>query len=129
MGKIRKIKTTCLILILSTLCFAFKIDELEFNKIMKQNERVEKIFTITNNELETKIYKISIEGDKNVKVTPSVLNLLPQESKKIKIEVIGKNSKGNYEYFLVIREINKNSLKKGVNLNKIIKIKQKYIVE
>lgn len=114
---------------LSTLCFAFKIDELEFNKIMKQNERVEKIFTITNNELETKIYKISIEGDKNVKVTPSVLNLLPQESKKIKIEVIGKNSKGNYEYFLVIREINKNSLKKGVNLNKIIKIKQKYIVE
>lgn len=129
MRKIRKIKTICLILILSALCFAFKIDELELNKVIKQNERVDKVFTITNNEIETKIYKVSIEGDENVRVIPSVLNLLPQENKKFRIEVMGKNIRGNYEYFLVIREINKKSLEKGVNLNKIIKIKQKYIIE
>lgn len=116
-------------LILSTVCFGLKIDELEFDKVVGRAEVAEKIITLTNNELETKIYKLSIEEDKNIKLTPSLITLLPQESKKIKIKVFGKNIKGDYTYFLVIKEVNKNALKKGVKLNKTIKILHKYKVK
>lgn len=125
----RKIKFIYLMIFLSTLCFAFKIDELEFNKIVDQNKKVEKIFNLTNNGLESKLYKITIEGDNNIKVTPSLLNLLPQESQEFKVEVTGNSFKGNHNYFLVIKEVKKKQFNKGITLNKTIKIKQKYTIK
>ena len=115
--------------LLSTLSFAFKIDELEFGKVVEQNNKVEKIFNLTNNGIEGKIYRISIEGDKNIKVTPALLNLSPQQNKEFKVEVAAKNSKGNHDYFLVIKEVRKKQLKKGVALNKVVKIKQSYKIK
>lgn len=122
-------KTIYLMLLLSTLSFALKIDELEFGKVVGQNNKVEKIFNLTNNDIEDKIYRISIEGDKNIKVTPTLLNLSPQQSKEFKVEVTAKNSKGNYDYFLVIKEVRQKRLKKGVALNKVVKIKQSYKIK
>ena len=122
-------KTIYLMLLLSTLSFALKIDELEFGKVVGQNNKVEKIFNLTNNDIEDKIYRISIEGDKNIKVTPTLLNLSPQQNKKFKVEVTAKNSKGNYDYFLVIKEVRQKRLKKGVALNKVVKIKQSYKIK
>ena len=116
-------------LLLSTLSFAFKIDELEFGKIVEENNRVEKVFNLTNNGIEDTIYRISIEGDKNVKVTPALLNLSPQQNRAFNIEVTAKNPKGNYDYFLVIKEVRQKRLKKGVTLNKIVKIKQSYKIK
>lgn len=122
-------KTIYLMLLLSTLSFALKIDELEFGKVVEQNNKVEKIFNLTNNGMEDKIYRISIEGDKNIKVTPALLNLSPQQNKEFKVEVTAKNSKGNHDYFLVIKEVRKKQLKKGVALNKVVKIKQFYKIK
>lgn len=115
--------------LLSTLSFAFKIDGLEFGKVVEQNNKVEKVFNLTNNGIEDKIYKISIEGDKNIKITPALLNLPPQQSKEFRVEVTAKNPKGNYDYFLVIKEVRQKRLKRGVTLNKIVKIKQSYKIK
>lgn len=112
--------------LLSTFSFALKINELEFGKVVEQNKKVEKFFNLTNNDIDSKIYKISVEGDNNVKITPSSLNLLPQQSKKFKVEVTADNPPGNYSYFLIITEVKDKKLKKGVSLNKIVKIKQTY---
>ena len=114
---------------LSTLSFAFKIDELEFGKILNTNQKMDKVFTLENNNTETKIYKISVEGDKNVKITPNLLNLQPHQSKKFKLEVTAKKPKGEHSYFLIITEVRKEALKKEVGINKIIKIKQKYTIK
>lgn len=118
-----------LLFLVSTFSFAFKIDELEFGKIVEQNKKAEKTFTLTNNDVGTKIYRISIEGDKNIKVSPSLLNILPQQSKKFKLNVIADNIKGEHSYFLVIREVKKDKVKKDVGINEIIKIKQKYMIK
>lgn len=118
-----------MLFLVSTFSFAFKIDELEFGKIVEQNKKAEKTFTLTNNDVDTKIYRISIEGDKNIKVSPSLLNILPQQSKKFKLNIIADNIKGEHSYFLVIREVKKDKVKKDVGINEIIKIKQKYMIK
>lgn len=118
-----------MILLLPKFSFAFKIDELKFGKILEPNKKTNKVFTLTNNENNAILYEISIEGDSNVKAIPSLLRLLPQQSKKFTLEIIANNLKGDYNYFLVIKEIKKEKLSQGIDLNKIVKIKQAYTIK
>lgn len=108
--------------------YALKIDDLKFDKTIKQNEIEKKEFTLTNSEIDEKIYRLSIEDDKNVKVLPNIIQLKPFENKKIQIQVKGIGNKGERNYFLVIKEIEKIKQNK-ININKSVKIKQTYKIK
>ena len=113
---------------LSMNLYALKIDDLKFDKIIKKNETQKKEFILTNNEVDEKIYRLTIENDKNVKVLPNIIQLKSYESKKIQIQVKGSEGKGDRNYYLVIKEIQKTKQNK-ININKSVKIKQTYKIK
>lgn len=113
-------------LLLNTFSYGFKINDLNFNEKISRGESQTKEFVLTNNDTNSKIYRILIEGDEDVKVMPNILTIDYLSSKKIKIKVDANKSKGDYSYFLVIKEIEKQLKEQGVDINKIIKIKQSY---
>lgn len=118
-----------LLIITVTMSFAFKIDELKFGKEIEAGKIGSKIFTLTNNNSESIIYKIAIEGKENVKISPKLVNLYPKEEKRFEIKIEAEKIKGEYDYFLVIKEIRKEKLKKDIDINKTVRIKQLYIVK
>ncbi|MGL4687677.1 MAG: hypothetical protein ACRCVS_03205 [Fusobacteriaceae bacterium] len=121
-------------LIISTLSLAFKIDEVNFGKEIEKGKKESKIFTLGNNNEENRIYRLSVEGSNDVKISPNILNLKSLQKKEFKVEVEGKASKGSHSYFLVIKEIKSNKIKSNkiknsVGIDKIVKFKQSYVVK
>ena len=93
-------------------------------------ESKSKEYTLTNNSLYSKIYRLEIEGkDKNIKIVPNLINLNSMESKEFKIEVLGNKSKGTHKYFLVIKEIKKQKSQNAIDLNKTIRIQHEYTIK
>ena len=128
MRKIRKLATLVGVLVLSTITFAFEISDLKFGESVKVGEKKFKEYTLTNNTTTDKIYKLGIEGQNPIKITPNAITLKPLQEKKFKIEVEGKEPIGKHDYFLTIKEINKDQSTDRVDINKTIRIKQTYTV-
>ncbi|WP_297597281.1 hypothetical protein [uncultured Cetobacterium sp.] len=126
MRGIKNIFKLIIMLLLNTFSYGFKINDLNFNEKISRGESQTKEFILTNNDINSKIYRILIEGDEDVKVMPNILTIDYLSSKKIKIKVDANKSKGDYSYFLVIKEIEKQLKEQGVGINKIVKIKQSY---
>lgn len=125
------IKKIILFVILSFSTFAFKIDEVKFDKIVPLGKSVTKEFTLENTKDKGVRYMLSIEGNKkNISVTPTKIILQGKEKGKFKVTVKGE-PKGKGEYFLVIDEkyldLNKESTQMKINMK--YRIKQKYTVE
>ena len=129
MRKIRKLINLIICLLVFTFSFSFKLSELEFSEIVSKGTKKSKRYTLTNNNKVNKLYTISVESDKNIKISPNALNLKPLDSRNFTIEVTGKGKVGEHSYFLVIKEVNKEKSKEGVDLNKIVRIKQKYTIK
>lgn len=133
-----KIIVSILFFIFNLLSFSFSIDNLDFDKQVKENETVGKEFLIKNTSDYNKKYEISIKESKdnkilnNIKVVPSVLILKKNDSKKINIQVKNRGLKnGEYEYYLVIKERNidlKKSEKNVAMIDKNINILQSFYV-
>lgn len=125
------IKKIILFVILSFSTFAFKIDEVKFDKIVPLGKSVIKEFTLENTKDKGVRYMLSIEDNKkNISVTPTKIILQGKEKGKFRVTVKGEQ-KGKGEYFLVIDEkyldLNKESTQMKINMK--YRIKQKYTVE
>ena len=129
MRKIRKLINLIICLLVFTFSFSFKLSELEFGETVQKGLKKSKSYTLTNNNKVNKLYTISAQGDKNIKISPNALNLKPLDSRKFTIEVTGKGKVGEHEYFLIVKDVNKEKSKEGVDLNKIVRIKQKYTIK
>lgn len=128
-----KIKKTLFFLgnfLLNIHLFSFEINDLKFGEKIARGETKIKEYVLGNNSLYSKIYKLEIEGkDKNIEVFPNLINLNSMESSKFEIRVLGNKPKGNYKYFLVIKEIKKEKVQNSVSLNKVVRIQQEYSIE
>lgn len=121
-----------ILFVINLYSFSFSLNDLKFDEKVKQGSSKTKEYILSNNNNDTKIYTLSIEDSKkdaNIKIQPKNLIIDPLVDKKFNIEIKGTQNKGNYDYFLVIKELNKSDSKKGVTINKVIKIKQKYTIE
>ena len=133
-----KITLSVLFFMFNLLSFSFSIDNLDFDKQVKENETIGKEFLIKNTSDYNKKYEISIKESKNskilnnIKVVPSVLILKKNDSKKINIQVKNNGLKnGEYEYYLVIKERNidlKKNEKNVAMIDKNINILQSFYV-
>lgn len=124
------VKKILLFFILSVSVFCLEISDMRFDKEIELGKKVSKEFTLENNSEKDKVYRLGIEGDKNVKVKPNIINLKKFEKKKFKVEAIGK-TKGNHQYYLIIKEtknLNKTN-EEGVEILKNLRILQKYNVK
>lgn len=111
--------------------FSFSLDSLEFNEILKKEEIKTKEYTLNNNTNEIKKYSISTKSS-NVEIEPKSFVLSPQKEQKFNIKVLGKGNEGMNDFYLTIVEknLNKDSSKKNsLYLNKVVQIKQKYILK
>lgn len=129
MSKIKKQIIIVGFLLLNIKSFSFQINELKFGEKIKVGTSKTKEFIITNNTNISKIYKLEVEKKKNIKIFPNVFTLNPLSKRYFKIKVNANEPKGKYDYFLVIKEMNKDSSINSLDLNKTIRIKQNYIVE
>ncbi|MGO5426347.1 hypothetical protein [Fusobacterium mortiferum] len=125
-------KIVILLLLCTTFVFAFEINTIRFDEEVSKGKKVSKTFSVGNNSEKVKVYKLAIEGDKNVKVKPNAITIKPFERKEFTIEVNGKK-KGENQYYLMIKEIKTSVSQKeneeGIELLKTIKILQKYTVK
>lgn len=125
-------KIIMLLILCSTFVFSFEINSIRFDEELLYGQKKSKTFSVGNSSKREKLYRLTIEGDKNVKVKPTTLNIKPFERKEFTIEVNGKK-KGENQYYLVIKEIKSSAsqeeTKEGIELLKTIKILQKYIVK
>lgn len=125
------IKQIILFFLLGISLFAFQLDELKFDKKFKQGKKAEKVFTITNNNDETRKYLLRIENAKSVEVYPKKLVLQKYKSSNFVVKATGKK-KGKHSYYLVITDMGsskKSSKGSSVQIQKNVRIKQEYIVE
>ena len=129
MIKIRKLINLIMCLLVFTFSFSFKMNELEFSETVSKGLKKSKTYTLTNNNKVNKLYAIYVEGDKNIKISPNALNLKPLDSREFTLEVTGNGKVGVHKYFLVVKEVNKDKIKSGIDINKIIKIKQEYTIK
>lgn len=106
---------------------AITIDSIKLDIRVRIGERVGKRVEITNNSKESVEYKIEIDGDKNIRVTPKKFILEAGKKKVLNISVIGKEGLGEKEFYLIIIE-RKLSEGSGVSTNYRYRIKQKYTV-
>lgn len=105
---------------------AFSISKLDFDKVIRVGKTGKEKYYIKNDNITVMRYQIRIEGNKNVKVSPSNVILKPYEKKPIIIEATGTKI-GKEKYTLVIVE---SSLKKekGLNIRMNYEIEQRYKV-
>ena len=129
MEKIRKVIMTAGVFFLTFVASALEINDLKFGERIEAGGRKSKEYILTNNTTVEKIYRLSIEEEYPVEIIPDAITLKSLEEKKFKIQVEGKQPVGKYEYFLNIKEINKEKSQDKVDINKNIRIKQEYIVE
>lgn len=122
-------KVIIFLFILNIVTFALEIDSIKFDKKLKKNTKISKIFSLRNDSNENKTYHLSIEENEDVNIKPKILNISPFKKKEFFIEVNGKQE-GKGQYYLVINETNPSFSKKekGLKLIKTIKILQKYTV-
>lgn len=125
-------KIIILLILCSTFVFSFEINSIRFDEELLSGQKKSKTFSVGNSSKKEKLYRLTIEGDKNVRVKPTTLNIKPFERKEFTIEVNGKK-KGENQYYLVIKEIKSSAsqeeTKEGIDLLKTIKILQKYTVK
>lgn len=125
-------KIIILLILCSTFVFSFEINSIRFDEELLSGQKKSKTFSVGNSSKKEKLYRFTIEGDKNVRVKPTTLNIKPFERKEFTIEVNGKK-KGENQYYLVIKEIKSSAsqeeTKEGIDLLKTIKILQKYTVK
>lgn len=112
--------------------FAIKVDDVKFNKVVKQGESVEKAFTLTNNKDVVVKYTLNIENpseNKNIEVTPKTILMLPKQKKQFKIKVKGEGV-GEKSYYLNVKEnsIDLKTQKNDLKINMVYRFQQKYTV-
>lgn len=125
------LKKIIIFMLTNILAFSFEINEIRFDKEILKGKKDSKEFVVNNSNNNKKAYLLSIEGDENVKVIPKILQIKSGEKELFKIEVDGKKSKGEHQYYLVIKELKspKEIQGRGVEILKTIKILQKYTVK
>jgi hypothetical protein len=121
------IKKFALFILFNIMVFSFEINDIRFDK----GETISKEFTVHNSNKEEIMYKLTIEGDKEVRVSPNLIRIKKDENKKFNIEVRGKKNKGEYQYYLVVKQVKtpKEVVGEGVEILKTIKILQKYRIK
>ena len=122
------IKKFALFILFNIMVFSFEINDIRFDKEIIKGETISKEFTVHNSNKEEIMYKLTIEGDKEVRVSPNLIRIKKDENKKFNIEVRGKKNKGEYQYYLVVKQVKtpKEVVGEGVEILKTIKILQKY---
>lgn len=125
------IKKIMLFIVFNVMAFSFEINDIRFDKEVVKGGRISKEFVVHNSDKEEVMYKLSIEGDKDIKIKPNLIRIKKDENKKFKIEVMGRKNRGEYQYYLVVKEVKapKEIVGEGVEILKTIKILQKYKIK
>lgn len=125
------IKKIMLFIVFNIMAFSFEINDIRFDKEVVKGGRISKEFVVHNSDKEEVMYKLSIEGDKDIKIKPNLIRIKKDENKKFKIEVMGRKNRGEYQYYLVVKEVKapKEIVGEGVEILKTIKILQKYKIK
>lgn len=125
------IKKIMLFIVFNVMAFSFEINDIRFDKEVVKGGRISKEFVVHNSDKEKVMYKLSIEGDKDIKIKPNLIRIKKDENKKFKIEVMGRKNRGEYQYYLVVKEVKapKEIVGEGVEILKTIKILQKYKIK
>lgn len=125
------IKKIMLFIVFNIMAFSFEINDIRFDKEVVKGGRISKEFVVHNSDKEEVMYKLSIEGDKDIKIKPNLIRIKKDENKKFKIEVMGKKNRGEYQYYLIVKEVKapKEIVGEGVEILKTIKILQKYKIK
>lgn len=87
------IKKFALFILFNIMVFSFEINDIRFDKEIIKGETILKEFTVHNSNKEEIMYKLTIEGDKEVRVSPNLIRIKKDENKKFNIEVRGKKIK------------------------------------
>lgn len=128
----KKIIILIVMIITSSLSsYSFQMDTVNFDKVIKKNDKESKEYTIVNNSFDLKEYELYIEETpNNIKIEPKKFKLKPNDEQIVNLTIEGTKRKGEYSYYFVV--IDKNLSEKKSNaaiLNKKIRIKQKYSIE
>lgn len=125
------LKKIILYFFMCVLTYSFEVSDIRFDKVVGKGEKVSKNYILGNTGEKEIMYKLSIEGSKNIKIRPNVIRLKPNETKKFDIEVTGKGKAGKYNYYFIAQEMELPELKseEGVKVLKTIKIFQEYEIK
>lgn len=108
---------------------SFWLNSSNFDKEVKNGEKVSKIFILKNNTNDKKKYRLTSDN-KNVDITPKIILLYPKKQKNFKITINGTGKMGENRYYLkIFEETLKKPISKGIKINKTINIEQRYYLK
>lgn len=119
-----------LCLFLFEINYCLEINSIAFDKVILKKEKIEKEFIIRNTTTNNLQYDLEIEeNNKNIKIFPKSFIVKTGSEKKFKIIISGEGKLGENFYHLLLKEkiLNKSS-PNNLSINKLFRIKQKYIL-